>query len=569
MISDFGYNLLFDEALPDVWGEGALFAFSGMDGQTNEKASFVASLGADNDLIFHLSDRRILKFHVSGPVVPQIILNDLLILDCDAGRIVVAWSDWHTVVGQCPSNVKITLTAINDEKSSDEVILHRYKEQFAVSFGKKLQEAELRTQTGLNLNVDEIVASRLNVYEKIDDPSLDKDARKLRLKCFSVMKVNSLAPESPMTHRWSTPDRVPHRAMWLWDSVFHSLGMNYFDSELAGEYLLAVLQQQRENGMIPHMFTTCGYCSVHTQPPVLAWGVWENYLHSKNRGFLENVYTGLERYLQWNLENRDTNNNGVFEWYIEGDPFCRCGESGMDNSPRFDEDTQLDAVDFSTFMAHDAGYLSKIAFELGNNEDSEKWSRISRRISSQIHSLLWNEEKGFYCDRKMDGRFSSVLASSGFLPLLLEDIPKDRVLKLIQALEDPMRFGSDVPVASISLDSPKWSTDMWRGPSWININYLIVRGLTAQNCDQQAEKILHKSLEIVGKYYNDFGVTFEYYDSRNQTYPTNCDRKGPVGKYDIRDKIHNIRDYHWTAALTFAMLNESETRITKKQLAEV
>ena len=41
------------------------------------------------------------------------------------------------------------------------------------------------------------------------------------------MKVNTLSKEAGIAQIWSTPDRVSHEHMWLWDSVFHSLGMNH------------------------------------------------------------------------------------------------------------------------------------------------------------------------------------------------------------------------------------------------------------------------------------------------------------------------------------------------------
>ena len=47
-------------------------------------------------------------------------------------------------------------------------------------------------------------------------------------KCLSVMKADTLRPEGPALAgggAWSTPDRIPHRFMWLWDSVFHALAM--------------------------------------------------------------------------------------------------------------------------------------------------------------------------------------------------------------------------------------------------------------------------------------------------------------------------------------------------------
>ena len=45
---------------------------------------------------------------------------------------------------------------------------------------------------------------------------------------------------------------------------------------------------------------------------------------------------------------------------------CRGGEAGWDNSPRFDVNEEMDAIDFSMFQAHDSLYLSYIYEELGD-----------------------------------------------------------------------------------------------------------------------------------------------------------------------------------------------------------
>lgn len=42
-------------ALPDIWGEGAIWAFSGLDGRTNVLSGFVATLGSQKyNLLFHI-----------------------------------------------------------------------------------------------------------------------------------------------------------------------------------------------------------------------------------------------------------------------------------------------------------------------------------------------------------------------------------------------------------------------------------------------------------------------------------------------------------------------------------
>jgi hypothetical protein len=376
------------------------------------------------------------------------------------------------------------------------------------------------------------------------------------------MKVKTLASEGVFSQAWSTPDRVPHRDLWLWDSVFHSLALNQVDSALSWDFLKSVLDQQNANGMISHQVKVNGWKSAITQPPILAWGVWENYLVRKELSALAYAADRLADYLGWNCEHRDQNRNGLLEWFIEENEQCRSGESGMDNSQRFDEALLLDAVDFSTFVALDMGYLGKIYAELGNEVEARRWEEKSKNLSGILHDCLWNVELGFYCDRKLDGCFSSVEAVTGFLPLLLDDFPIERVPFLMAALYDSDRFGAVCPIPSVALRTTAWSTDMWRGATWINMNYLIVLGLEKQGLPQAASELRTRTLEMVQKYYEQDGVIYEFYDAMDQRSPAACDRKGPREKpYDFRRKMDSIRDYHWSAALCFVMLmDESQPR---------
>lgn len=56
-------------------------------------------------------------------------------------------------------------------------------------------------------------------------------------KALSVMRVNALAPEGRIEQRWSTPDRMPHRWMWLWDSCYHSFAANLMPGDNNGHRL--------------------------------------------------------------------------------------------------------------------------------------------------------------------------------------------------------------------------------------------------------------------------------------------------------------------------------------------
>ncbi len=365
------------------------------------------------------------------------------------------------------------------------------------------------------------------------------------------MKVNTLAPEGVIATRWSTPDRVPHRHMWLWDSVFHTCAMNHLDADLAWEFLQAVLDRQQPDGMIPHMMQVTGRVSAITQPPLLAWGVWENFRVTGDQARLVYALPRLERYLDWNARHRDQNGNGLLEWFIEENETCRSGESGLDNSQRFDAAILLDAVDFSVFQARDMAYVARIAEALGEADKAAHWRGRAAALSRAIHEMLWYEGDGFYYDRDMAGDFSGVKAVTGFLPLLLDDLPPERVPRLVAHLQNPHEFGAAFPIPSMALDTPNWSTDMWRGATWINMNYLVVEGLRKHGQHAAAQAIVDATLYHVNKYYEQYGVIFEFYDAKDERPPVDCDRKGPNRKpYNLRVKMDSIRDYHWSAALT-------------------
>jgi glycogen debranching enzyme len=564
--------------LPDVWGEGAIFAFSGLDGPTDTLSQFLATLGDEPyNLLIHTPRRRVLTVRPSYAGAVVAATNDVLAVETPGGELAVTFAAWHTIVGVVPEGTRLALSfegepvlAVSenlqtswDAEHQDALVLVAENGRFALAYGRSRAEAHARARQGLTTNLARLLSQRLAIYRRLPTrhvPVPTSPAReRLLKKCVSVIKVNTLAPEGSNRQAWSTPDRVPHRHMWLWDSVFHSFGMNYLDPQVAWQFLQSVLERQQPDGMIPHVMQVDGRVSEITQPPILAWGVWQNYQLTQNTDQLAYALPRLEQYLEWNLAHRDQNGNGLLEWLIEGDPHCRSGESGMDNSPRFDDAIQLDAVDFSTFQALDMGYVARIAWELGESDRAAHWQERASATAQSIHQGLWHPGDGFYYDRDFSGRFTGVKAVSGFLPLLLDDIPPSHVDRLAAHLDDPATFAAPFPVPSVALDHPAWSTDMWRGATWINMNYLIVIGLRKHGRLAEADRLAQATVNHVAKYYQQFGVVFEFYDARDIMPPTWCHRKGPVPqRYDIRVKMSSIRDYHWTAALVASLLLDED-----------
>merc|ERR1712039_794452 len=102
----------------------------------------------------------------------------------------------------------------------------------------------------------------------------------------------------------------------------------------------------------------------------------------------------------------------------------------------------------------------------------------------------------------------------------------ERVEKMVATLRDPATFNTTVPLPSASLDDKQFSTDMWRGPMWLNTNYMVALGLRSQKRPADADALMKSTLACVQKYYAKFGVIFEFYDSQDTHDPRTLLRKG-------------------------------------------
>ena len=118
------------------------------------------------------------------------------------------------------------------------------------------------------------------------------------------------------------------------------------------------------------------------------------------------------------------------------------------SGPRFDDGaSDLLAVDFSTFLAREAKLLAEVARAVGNLTEAIYWGEIAANVSRYVHAVFWDEKAGLYFDvHASTGNHSTVAASTALLPLWLDDIPPERVPRLLGAMRDPTLFGTPLPL---------------------------------------------------------------------------------------------------------------------------
>jgi len=557
--------------VPDVYGGGLLMAYSGLDGRTSWTVPCVASaVGGKLAFQFHLPGDPILTISLPGRGLADLhwlmASGDTLVAQVPAEEtsLVVAFASDNTLVGRLPPRCTITMKG-GDGRS--QLMRRDSKGQTFFSFAYHPDgplPAAAAANFGLKVSIDTLVERRAAFFDKAPRPADTRNLRRARAlaKAFSILKTNLCSPEGDITTPWTTPDRWPHRNMWLWDSAFHSLGLMHLDPALARNALLAVYAFQAEDGFIPHMMGPTVRSDI-SPPPILAWAAWRVYQQDRrhhDQQFLQTSFDVAQRHVLWFFNNRRLDGPVPPTKPVEyGTPLFRwhgADESGQDNSPRFDSGPDFAALDLSCYIANECRTLHSMAQTLGYGELAKAWDRRAEAVAAAARRCLWDPDRGFFFDRRgPDGPWIDVWSSAGFLPLWAGIATPDQAGRLLGHLRDPAKFATAFPVPSVARDDPQYQPDMWRGPTWINLNYLIIHGLQACGYASDAADLREKTLAAVSAWYDKTGCFWEFYDADGRTPPPDLDRKQRLAR---KTGLPVVADYNGTAALFADLLLRPE-----------
>lgn len=572
------------EELANVWQQGGLFAFSGVDGDTCHAEPFVAAGTLDGiGWRFWLEPRLTLVANAGATrLVQRRVPTDFCLSDCwrcscsaeecegvvegafvDRASMTVRIAFEELPEGVFPELVPASPGRVREDAEVFEGVgwwlavcsgpaAPERQIGIAVSYAGE-QEALERAGRALTVELADVIRQRLAFYESVPvPPSFVGNNRRAYFKAVSIHKVNTESAQLDIPCRWTTPDRMPHRHMWLWDTAFHSLGLQHVRPDLGQDALRALFAKQRDDGklLLAAQPGVPAREEDDSQPPIVAWAFRRQFERTMHTEFLRELYPKIVRYIEWFEANR-RNDTGLYGWQlrVSDDPVkvARGGESGMDNSPRFDNVSAVTAVDLSSYMAAEYNALEKLARYLDRYTEAGEWHQRRMRIAAQVNELLWDDEGRFYYDLDEAGEFVRVKTTAGFMPLLGEIADRDRAEALRMHLMNPSEFWSRFPVPSVAQDEPWFSKDMWRGPTWVNVNVLLYDGLLAYGFFQEARQIARKSINEIVRHYMHHGCFYEYYDATSELSPPDLPRKGAPGDQGGVG-FGVVADLQWTAA---------------------
>lgn len=342
-------------------------------------------------------------------------------------------------------------------------------------------------------------------------PRVDESYALSYYYAWYILRAGLLSPRFFLTREAMAPSLLNYVGVWQWDAFFHALAYRHIEPRLAEDQLRVMLDHERDDGMIPDAVHDEGLVTSivlpHsdqivevTKPPLIAWAALKLFKTNGNRDFLEEIYEPMCRWNNWWFEKNDDNHDGIVQY---NHPYS----SGLDDSPLWDAGVPVDSPDLNTYLVLQMESLAHIADVLGIQDDALHWRTRANQLTRQMIDYFWDEAAGVFW-AKRNGQPLHVLTPFNLYPLLTGRLPQTMNERLVAHLCSPDEFWARYPLATVARNDPTYDPNkMWRGPTWVNINYLFIEGLMRCGYSARARELRDKTLELLMRHTD----IFEYY----------------------------------------------------------
>ena len=300
---------------------------------------------------------------------------------------------------------------------------------------------------------------------------------------------------------------------WLNDTAINAFIVSLFDPDQARENLAMLLSAATPEGNLPCIMTGNDAWVDRTQTPIISFIVWQIYLRTGNRLFLDMAYDILARNNAWIRRVRDGNGNGLLEFgssdvgqgLYKGTKLAAKDESFMDNSPIHDEarwnaqSRTLDCEDvgLNSLVCLDCEMLGNMALILGRMDETKSHEANAASLRQKIGTHFWDESRKIFANRLWSGAFVKSTAPTSFYPLLCGAASPEQQRHLVKHLEDPKKFGGTFGLPSVSRDDPALADNVyWRGRIWPILNWLTWNGLERVGEFEAADRLAEKGWRL-------------------------------------------------------------------------
>lgn len=247
------------------------------------------------------------------------------------------------------------------------------------------------------------------------------------------------------------------------------------------------------------------------------------------RVFLVNLYPRVKQYYDWLLASQRGVAPNSFRW--RGRHGNHTLSSGLDDYPRvYPPSVKELHLDLHCWMAYAARVMEAYASFTNDRTRSQEYGKLYDDLLTSLNEYHWNDEQQIYLDVAgwTEGKIQHVnhIGYISLFPMLLGLLPSEspRLSLLLSALKNVDTLWSPHGVRSLSKSDPLFGTfeDYWRGPIWMNINYLIIArlheysrqaGPLQKEFEESYKQLRENVLRTIVANYEQTGYLWEQYNA--------------------------------------------------------
>jgi alpha,alpha-trehalase len=298
-----------------------------------------------------------------------------------------------------------------------------------------------------------------------------------------------LAPQTirPAQGKILHPYLIPagyYNQMWDWDGFFigaHWANQDAADAKYLRDWVLSFAAAADASGYVAGCITPAGprpLFGKFAMKPFLAQGALLAAERLHDYSWIEPAWPAMKRILDYRRSTQFDAKWGLWFW-------DNAMQSGADNNAALSnepaERSGILAVDASVWAMREYEAMAVIARRMGHNGDARRYKAEAAATRQAILAKLWNADQALFLNRRRDnGDWINVESWSSFVPLaagLLTQREGRRAISLHLLNAAEMR--SDYGFRCLSKSDPAYNNEAiidpysnWRGPIWINANYL-------------------------------------------------------------------------------------------------
>jgi hypothetical protein len=396
--------------------------------------------------------------------------------------------------------------------------------------------------------------------------NIDKYKRICRESIYKEMRGMYREPGGALKYPFLAPGSSQYLDMlWDWDSWLSNVALRQIllekgtktDSQQALKYeqgcVLNALSYGGMDGWIPIWIERNAPSRVEM---LKNRNPWKSNMHkptlAQHAAFIARNMSGDAEWLRddfYTLQAFENNYLNYHRHKITGLMYWETDEAiGVDNDPStfFRPNASSGSIFLNALMYKELLAMKYLADCLKMPDISKTYAKEADKLLNAIREHCWDQRDGFYYSvdlnllpvekpdiqslqpgklylhtgqpRNYDCLIQRLSVWSGFMSMWAGiATPEQAKLIVEKQFRDTALFNCASGIRSLSPLEKMYDTrasgnpSSWQGPVWINVNYLVFRGLVRYGYKDEARELAEKTILLLGRDFERFGALHEYY----------------------------------------------------------